>query len=162
MLTLLALVLLHHARLVLPSSSFCLLPPSSLSAGPTQRPAPMLGTFIMLLENLLSWASHLGHTDMNIRLLQSHAAAKLLHVKGTTNPWDKMYQGMPKGAGPTMFIVANETHPLAPTCILRLIEEEPSVVMSCLCKYVGTVLARKRAMGKSAKGGGGAKWGSWL
>jgi hypothetical protein len=38
-------------------------------------------------KTMLTLASCLGHMDTNIRLLQSNAAAKLSHVKGTTEPW---------------------------------------------------------------------------
>ncbi len=36
----------------------------------------------------------LGHMDINIPLLQSHGAAKLLPMRGTTNP-AQMWQGVP-------------------------------------------------------------------
>ncbi len=39
---------------------------------------------------------------MSIHLVQSHAAAKLLHVSGTTNAVNQMYQGATRGASLVM------------------------------------------------------------
>ncbi len=41
---------------------------------------------IYVMENVVSPASRLRHTDTNIHMLQSRAATKLSHVRGTTDP----------------------------------------------------------------------------
>ncbi len=45
-----------------------------------------------LWKNVLIRAGGLGRTDMKIRLLQSHAAAQLVHVMGTTGSACQMWQ----------------------------------------------------------------------
>lgn len=42
--------------------------------------------FYQVTWNMLTWASCLGKTDTNVRLLQLPAPAKLSHVRGITDP----------------------------------------------------------------------------
>ncbi len=56
--------------------------------------------FVTLLNGMLTWASCLDHKDMDIHLLQTHGAAKLLHVMGTAKPGSLMCWDLPRGASP--------------------------------------------------------------
>jgi hypothetical protein len=62
MLTLLALVL-HHARLLLPSSSFSMLPPSSLSVDCLSPLTPLPQADLISLRSQAMPCSHVGHID---------------------------------------------------------------------------------------------------
>jgi hypothetical protein len=60
--------------------------------------------YIMLLDKILTRVSRLGHMDINICCFQSHAAAKLLHVRGTTEFASHMCRGMFWGGNPAMLM----------------------------------------------------------
>ncbi len=60
--------------------------------------------FVTLLKSMLTWASCLDHKDIDIHLLQTHAAAKLLHVMGTAEPGSLMCWGPPRGASPVRLL----------------------------------------------------------
>jgi hypothetical protein len=58
----------------------------------------------LLWKNIITPAGCFGHTDKNIWLLQSLAAAELLHVRGTPDPASQMWQGMLWEAIPAMLL----------------------------------------------------------
>jgi hypothetical protein len=85
--------------------------------------------FIMLNEDVLTSASHLGHTDTNIHLLMSHAAAKtLLQVRGTTEP-----------AGPDVFRQAQGGQPSMLYTVLQLLNPPFDLNMCTITRLKGTV-----------------------
>jgi hypothetical protein len=58
--------------------------------------------FVTLLKSMLTLPSCLDPKDTDIHLLQTHAAAKLLHVMGTAEPGSLMCWDLPRGASPVM------------------------------------------------------------
>jgi hypothetical protein len=60
---------------------------------PEEKSEKHVGFIITLIESMPTWAGGLGHGKMNIRLLQSHAATKLLYVRGPAEPASHMCWG---------------------------------------------------------------------
>ncbi len=73
--------------------------------------------FLVLPENMLTWASCLSPTDKNIHLLQSPGAAKLLPVRGTNEPASQMWQDTMESY-PCHVNAVIEPVPMTPTHIL--------------------------------------------
>ncbi len=70
----------------------------------TYKEKSVRGNCFAMEENVLTRASCLGHTDTNIHLLHTYAAAKLSHVKGKMAPANQMWQGLPWEANPVMLL----------------------------------------------------------